>query len=660
MQIRTSLFIGLTGLTLLGCDRAGPANEAAPARSGPATPHSEAGRASEASRAPGAARGSDARAGAPARADAATPAEGAESAKMVPLAEAAPADKAEIAPADEAEAMRDEERSWRRDRPQPAAGLLTAGRWSDRDDWDRWQNLLAPGSSYHGMLDSWRVSRLERVAVRLNGRSRVPADAEVVLEDGRGRRLWEARTDNQGRADLYLPARRSGQLMVRGPDGRVLASREVRAGEQHELRLREDVSVASALDLMFVVDTTGSMGDELSFLQSELVDIVGRVERGASQELRIRTSVNFYRDQGDDYVVRSFPFTADLDETLGHLRAEHAGGGGDYPEALDSALMDAVQDHRWSDSAVARVMFVITDAPPHPGFAVGHRLEEAASLAASKGIRVVPVASSGVDKPTEFMLRHLAVSTGGTYVFLTDHSGIGNAHLEPTVGPYVVEPLNDLLVDVIREYTEAGSLELVAAPAFASVQEPHHRGQPSRHAHVYGPRDEFDWSYLLLGLAVPALLGGLWWHRSRRSEAPIADARVARARRMLAELSSRARAPVSADARSWVTEMREVVDGMEELVRQEQAIDASMRVAGMQPGEEEDPTGMRASLRVEVARRRETIDAEINAGLLSVEAAYLHIIGGVGERSTTQASLDAARESLQTRIEIERELRLSR
>ena len=53
----------------------------------------------------------------------------------------------------------------------------------------------------------------------------------------------------------------------------------------------------------------------------------------------------------------------------------------------------------------------------------------------------------------------------------------------------------------------------------------------------------------------------------------------------------------------------------------------------------------------------EAIDAELDAGLLSVEAAYLHVIGGVGERSTTQASLDAAREALQTRIEIERELR---
>lgn len=54
-------------------------------------------------------------------------------------------------------------------------------------------------------------------------------------------------------------------------------------------------------------------------------------------------------------------------------------------------------------------------------------------------------------------MRFLASATGGTYVFLTDDSGIGNDHLEPAVGEYEVKPLNDLLVEVIRRYTEPGS-----------------------------------------------------------------------------------------------------------------------------------------------------------------------------------------------------------
>jgi len=68
------------------------------------------------------------------------------------------------------------------------------------------------------------------------------------------------------------------------------------------------------------------------------------------------------------------------------------------------------------------------------------------------GVRIIPIASTGIDKVTEFLLRSLAMSTGGTYVFLTDHSGIGDPHLVPTIGDYEVELLNELLVRVIDEY----------------------------------------------------------------------------------------------------------------------------------------------------------------------------------------------------------------
>ena len=73
-------------------------------------------------------------------------------------------------------------------------------------------------------------------------------------------------------------------------------------------------------------------------------------------------------------------------------------------------------------------------------------------LMAEKGIRLIPLASSGVNTETEFLLRSWAVMTGGTYTFLTNHSGIGGDHLEPTIGEYEVEKLNDLLVRVIAEY----------------------------------------------------------------------------------------------------------------------------------------------------------------------------------------------------------------
>ena len=71
------------------------------------------------------------------------------------------------------------------------------------------------------------------------------------------------------------------------------------------------------------------------------------------------------------------------------------------------------------------------------------------AAAAERGVRIVPLAASGVDKELEFLLRFTAIATGGTYTFLTNDSGIGGNHVEPTIGEYQVEILNDLLVRVI-------------------------------------------------------------------------------------------------------------------------------------------------------------------------------------------------------------------
>ncbi|MGO4376125.1 VWA domain-containing protein, partial [Paenibacillus sp. MCAF20] len=58
------------------------------------------------------------------------------------------------------------------------------------------------------------------------------------------------------------------------------------------------------------------------------------------------------------------------------------------------------------------------------------------------------------DVDTEYLLRFMAIASGGTYLFLTDDSGIGGDHLEPAVGEYEVKLLNDLLVEVINRYVQ--------------------------------------------------------------------------------------------------------------------------------------------------------------------------------------------------------------
>jgi len=99
------------------------------------------------------------------------------------------------------------------------------------------------------------------------------------------------------------------------------------------------------------------------------------------------------------------------------------------------------------------------DASPHQEPEVVASLQKSIREAARLGIRIVPIAASGIQKDTEFLMKFFGLATNGTYVFLTDHSGVGGKHLEPTTDEYKVEPLNNLLVRLITEYTSIETCE---------------------------------------------------------------------------------------------------------------------------------------------------------------------------------------------------------
>jgi hypothetical protein len=125
-----------------------------------------------------------------------------------------------------------------------------------------------------------------------------------------------------------------------------------------------------------------------------------------------------YRDRGDDYVTRKITLTDNLDLFQKHLDKIEAGGGGDEPEDLQSALRDAIQDMPWNDNGV-RACFIITDAPPQLYKDQTYNYSSASLEAKQKSIKIFSLGCGGLDLQGELILRQISQLTGGKYIFMT-------------------------------------------------------------------------------------------------------------------------------------------------------------------------------------------------------------------------------------------------
>lgn len=339
----------------------------------------------------------------------------------------------------------------------PAPGQITAGVWDDLARWAFWRGLDA-NPDKRWAAEQWRLFPTARLRVHVSSGALSVSDARVRLRNQANQTLWRGRTDIHGRVNVFWGVNAMRQpgpfsLEVQAPSG-YKTVRRIATGQTHmNVDLDTQNRASAAVDIMFMVDTTGSMGDELEYLKSEIKSVVRRVQQKHGDRLDLRLSVNFYRDRGDAYVVCSFPFGRDIEQVVRQIAAQQADGGGDFEESVELALHGAVAHHAWRQEARARVLFLVLDAPPHATAEIQQKVMDAVRQAARRGIRIIPVASSGIDKPTEFFLRGLSLVTNGKYVFLTDDSGIGNAHLEPTIGHYQIDYLNNILVKILTQAT---------------------------------------------------------------------------------------------------------------------------------------------------------------------------------------------------------------
>ncbi|GMO24642.1 MAG: VWA domain-containing protein [Termitinemataceae bacterium] len=118
---------------------------------------------------------------------------------------------------------------------------------------------------------------------------------------------------------------------------------------------------SSDIDIVFVIDTTASMQNEITVIREQLV---GLIQNTMNKFRNIRIGFVFYKDYSDEYITRYFSFSDNflvIQRTLNSVRAR---GGRDIPEAVYEGLYDAVTKFTWQ--APSREIILIGDAPPHP------------------------------------------------------------------------------------------------------------------------------------------------------------------------------------------------------------------------------------------------------------------------------------------------------
>lgn len=238
------------------------------------------------------------------------------------------------------------------------------------------------------------------------------------------------------------------------------------------------------LDVLFLLDSTGSMGDEIQVVKDKMIDMIGEIESGDPRP-EVRFAVLTYRDRGDEYITLAHDFSVDTDACVEFIQRISANGGGDGPESVNQALHEAIHDMAWdAREHVDRMIFLIGDAQPniYPGdFKWENEIEEALD----RDIIVHAIGCSGLGEEGVGVFREIAYGTEGTFEYLTyrtqvvDDAGESRELLYSGGRTYAVrEEMKDEISDedwclgtdklaemgVLEEYPEALE-ELPAGPA---------------------------------------------------------------------------------------------------------------------------------------------------------------------------------------------------
>ncbi|MFN8490164.1 MAG: vWA domain-containing protein [Caldilineaceae bacterium] len=333
------------------------------------------------------------------------------------------------------------------------------------DDNEGWNDYLAYRSRHQGEFYIHDRDVSERYVIQVIDENSLPVhDATVEVYAG-GQVVFTGRTDAGGQMlfhpralDENYQLRSAGEFRVVAKKGYVAQSHTfARNGSDHWLLTLTSPARAdyTQLDLVFLIDATGSMGDEIDKLKASMADVADQIAKLPAKP-DVRYGLVAYRDRGDEFVVRPYDFTYNLNDFQRNLAALRADGGGDTPESLNEALRTTLNNLSWRNDNTVRLIILVADAPPHLDYGEAFSYDNGMIEMVQRGIKIFPVGASNLEGDGEYIFRQMAQFTGGKFVFLTYKNGD-----DPSSGPgtetnhdvdnYSVDTLDKLVVRLVRE-----------------------------------------------------------------------------------------------------------------------------------------------------------------------------------------------------------------
>ncbi|MGN1195210.1 MAG: VWA domain-containing protein [Acutalibacteraceae bacterium] len=168
-------------------------------------------------------------------------------------------------------------------------------------------------------------------------------------------------------------------------------------------------------DIVFVIDSTGSMESEITFLQNNLFKYINTLDLG---EKPYKIALIDYKDfpsrdgsEADDYPYKVLVnLTNDSDKIQEGFNKLSASGGGDDKETVYSALINGLNEISWTSGSKRTVILLGDAAPLDPEPNTGYTLSKVTSSLNSKNIKVHTISISD-SEISEFA--SIASSTGG-------------------------------------------------------------------------------------------------------------------------------------------------------------------------------------------------------------------------------------------------------